>query len=121
MPKKEITNYVIYKIICNDENIKDCYVGSTSNFKVRKWDHKRLSNDENSKFKIYETIYFGIIFIKVLQSFPVIINISSQTSLLSFISYIELEELNKLEELEELNEMNKLIFIKSFHLSYFVN
>lgn len=56
MPKKEITDYVIYKIICNDENIKDCYVGSTSNFKVRKWDHKRLSNDENSKFKIYETI-----------------------------------------------------------------
>ena len=56
MPKKEINDYVIYKIICNDENIKDCYVGSTSNFKVRKWDHKRLSNDENSKFKIYETI-----------------------------------------------------------------
>lgn len=56
MPKKEITDYVIYKIICNDENITDCYVGSTSNFKVRKWDHKRLSNDENSKFKIYETI-----------------------------------------------------------------
>jgi hypothetical protein len=56
MPKNEITDYVIYKIICNDENIKDCYVGSTSNFKVRKWDHKRLSSNENSKFKIYETI-----------------------------------------------------------------
>jgi len=56
MPKKEITDYVIYKIICNDENITDCYVGSTSNFKVRKWDHKRLSNDENSKLKIYEII-----------------------------------------------------------------
>ena len=56
MPKKEISDYVIYKIICNDENIKDCYVGSTSNFKVRKCDHKRLSSDENSKFKIYETI-----------------------------------------------------------------
>jgi hypothetical protein len=59
MPKKEITDYVIYKIICNDENIKDCYIGSTSNFKVRKWNHKTICNSDTnkmSKFKIYETI-----------------------------------------------------------------
>ena len=59
MPKKEITDYVIYKIICNDENIKDCYVGSTSNFKVRKWDHKTTYNSNTNKmsnYKIYQTI-----------------------------------------------------------------
>ena len=34
MPKKEITDYVIYKIICNDENIKIVYVGyNLTNFK----------------------------------------------------------------------------------------
>ena len=56
MPKKEITDYVIYKIICNDENIKDCYVGSTSNFKVRKWDHAKNCNGNIVNYKIYETI-----------------------------------------------------------------
>ena len=56
MPKKEITDYVIYKIICNDENIKDCYVGSTSNFKVRKNRHKNDCNNETNNFKVYETI-----------------------------------------------------------------
>lgn len=59
MPKKQITDYVIYKIICNDENIKDCYVGSTSNFKVRKWDHKTTCNSNTNKmsnYKIYQTI-----------------------------------------------------------------
>jgi hypothetical protein len=59
MPKKEITDYVVYKIICNDENVKDCYVGSTANFKVRKWDHKTICNSDTnkmSKYKIYETI-----------------------------------------------------------------
>jgi len=56
MPKKEITDYVIYKIICNDENIKDCYVGSTSNFKVRKNRHKNDCNGNCVKYKVYETI-----------------------------------------------------------------
>jgi hypothetical protein len=59
MPKKEITDYVIYKIICNDENIKDCYVGSTSNFKVRKWEHKTTCNSNTNKmreYKIYQII-----------------------------------------------------------------
>ena len=40
MPKKEINDYVFYKFVCNDENIKSCYVGSTSNFKARKNQHK---------------------------------------------------------------------------------
>jgi predicted GIY-YIG superfamily endonuclease len=32
--------YTIYKIICKDENIKDCYVGSTKDFNKRKAQHK---------------------------------------------------------------------------------
>ena len=56
MPKKEITDYVIYKIICNDENIKDCYVGSTSNFKVRKCDHAKNCNGNIVNYKIYQII-----------------------------------------------------------------
>ena len=31
---------IIYKICCNDTNIKDLYVGSTCNFTQRKWLHK---------------------------------------------------------------------------------
>lgn len=56
MPKKQITDYVIYKIICNDENIKDCYVGSTSNFKARKWDHASNCNGNIVNYKIYQII-----------------------------------------------------------------
>jgi hypothetical protein len=56
MPKKEITDYVIYKIICNDENIKECYVGSTSNFKVRKNHHKYRCVNNECNCKVYKTI-----------------------------------------------------------------
>jgi len=57
MPKKEINDYVFYKFVCNDENIKSCYVGSTSNFITRKNQHKNAClNNINQKynFKIYE-------------------------------------------------------------------
>lgn len=59
MPKKEISDYVFYKFVCNDENIKSCYVGSTTNFIVRKNQHKRDCNNINSNnhnIKLYETI-----------------------------------------------------------------
>ena len=38
MPKYE--NAVVYKLCCDDPEITDIYVGSTCNFKVRKWNHK---------------------------------------------------------------------------------
>ena len=50
MPRKEI-NYsktIIYKIRCEDENITDIYVGSTTNFIKRKNIHKSVCNNENS-------------------------------------------------------------------------
>lgn len=43
-----------YKIICKDETITDCYVGSTKNMKNRIKDHKTLSITKN--FKVYEFI-----------------------------------------------------------------
>lgn len=51
--------YIFYKIYCKDENIKDCYVGSTNNL-IRRWkDHKSYCNNENNKsysLKVYQFI-----------------------------------------------------------------
>jgi len=55
MPKKEINNYVFYKIYCNDENIKNCYVGMTTNFYNRKSTHKSNINN-NYDIKVYNFI-----------------------------------------------------------------
>ena len=38
--KPNYKNSVIYKIYCKDDNIKDIYIGSTTNFRNRKYDHK---------------------------------------------------------------------------------
>ena len=38
-----------YKISCKDEKIKDCYIGQTENFNVRKWGHKSGSTKETKK------------------------------------------------------------------------
>lgn len=42
-----------YKISCKDEKIKDCYIGSTCNFNVRKWGHKSCSTKKTKKPDIY--------------------------------------------------------------------
>jgi hypothetical protein len=51
MPKTPI-NYsktIFYRIVCNDINITDCYVGHTTNFIKRKQQHKLLSNNKDYK------------------------------------------------------------------------
>jgi hypothetical protein len=59
---KEKTDYsktIIYKIVCNDLNIADCYVGHTVNFIKRKLLHKSSCNNQNCKGynnKIYKFI-----------------------------------------------------------------
>jgi hypothetical protein len=45
---------VIYKIVCQDPEINECYVGHTTNFKSRKNQHK--SNSKTSNFKLYQMI-----------------------------------------------------------------
>ena len=50
---------VIYKIYCKNENIKDCYVGSTNDLIRRKWTHKCKCNNINSdryNIKLYTFI-----------------------------------------------------------------
>ena len=39
----------IYKIVCNDIQIKDSYVGSCQSFRTRKTNHKSACNNENDK------------------------------------------------------------------------
>jgi hypothetical protein len=44
----------IYKLVCNDINIKECYVGSTTNMKVRKHSHKeRCVKKTHEKYHYY--------------------------------------------------------------------
>ena len=61
MPKL-ITDYsktIIYKIVCNNLNIKDLYVGHTTDFTKRKYGHKENCCDEKYKqhnLKVYKFI-----------------------------------------------------------------
>ena len=61
MTKKPIdySKSCIYKLCCRDTNITDCYVGSTTNFRTRKWQHKSYCNKEDNKAynrKVYQFI-----------------------------------------------------------------
>ena len=51
MPKLPINykNALIYKICCNDPNITDIYIGSTTNFYQRTRAHKTSCNNPNGK------------------------------------------------------------------------
>jgi len=58
MPRIAInySNTVIYKIVCKDLNIKDCYIGHTTDFIRRRYNHKCSSVNNLIKYKIYQTI-----------------------------------------------------------------
>ena len=58
MPKDNIdySETIIYKIYCKDESIKDVYVGHTTNFPVRKYQHKNTCNNDKNDLKIYKII-----------------------------------------------------------------
>ena len=61
MPKNNInySNTIIYKIVCNDLNIKDLYIGFTTDFYNRKSSHKcncNLENGKNYDLNIYKCI-----------------------------------------------------------------
>jgi len=57
MTKKNIdySKTIIYKIVCNDLNVKDIYVGSTTDFRKRKYHHKSNCKNENC-LKVYQLI-----------------------------------------------------------------
>ena len=57
--RKEFADYYFYKISCIDDDVKLCYVGSTSNWKQRNIQHKSSCNNPNVKdynSKKYQTI-----------------------------------------------------------------
>jgi len=58
MPKVNVdySNTIIYKLVCKDKNIKDVYVGHTTNFIQRKYAHKINCATEKNKLKVYEFI-----------------------------------------------------------------
>jgi hypothetical protein len=58
MPRKAIdySNTVIYKIVCNDLNITDCYVGHTTDFTKRKYTHKHNAVSNRCNYKLYRFI-----------------------------------------------------------------
>lgn len=51
MPKTPIdySKTIIYRIVCKDPTIKECYVGSTTDFTRRKSNHKTFYNNPNFK------------------------------------------------------------------------
>ena len=56
MPKKncDYSKTVMYKIVCNDLNITDCYVGHTTDFIKRKYKHKHnTTNDKQRHYSLY--------------------------------------------------------------------
>jgi len=61
MPRTPIdySKNIIYKIVCNDLTVKDCYVGHTTEFTKRKRTHKCYTINEgkrDSNYKVYQII-----------------------------------------------------------------
>ena len=59
LKKIDYSNTIIYKIVCNNLSVTDCYVGNTTLFRQRKSRHKRNCSNSNSKdynFPLYKFI-----------------------------------------------------------------
>ena len=59
MDNNKFSNSCIYKIVCKDTTITECYVGSTTDFKIRKYKHKTSCNNVNCRkynLKVYKFI-----------------------------------------------------------------
>ena len=58
MPVKTINNYIFYKIVCLDDSVDLCYIGSTADFNKRRCSHKNACTYETKKYdiKLYNTI-----------------------------------------------------------------
>ena len=50
---------VVYAIVCKNKKVKDCYVGSTTNYEIRKANHRSdcdNANATNYPYKVYKFI-----------------------------------------------------------------
>jgi hypothetical protein len=110
----------IYVIKCKDENITDCYIGSTININSRKKYHKCVCNKEDSKsynFKVYKFIRdnggFDNFIIEVIKE----VEINDKKEL----RQLEAEQYELLQP--SLNCNNPLIQIdmKEYHKEYYKN
>ena len=64
MPKVPIDHQktIIYKIICNDPNVKDLYIGHTTNFVRRRAIHRSNSLNDTNKdcnMQLYQVIRYN--------------------------------------------------------------
>lgn len=58
-PDIDYSNTIFYKIYCKDADIKELYVGHTTNFVQRKYNHKQTCTNEknaNHNLKVYKCI-----------------------------------------------------------------
>ena len=76
---KNYSNSIIYRIYCKDENVKDTYIGETTDFIRRKCCHKRDCEKEYKQYKTSRhTLYQAINsnggwnnwIIEVIEKFP---------------------------------------------------
>ena len=59
MPRNKISDYIFYKIVCLDNSVDLCYVGSTADFVKRRYKHKADTTNEklgSYNNKLYTTI-----------------------------------------------------------------
>jgi len=56
--KIDYTKAVVYKIVCRDVSIIEKYVGSTTNLRKRRWNHKHSCNNPKSKEYNYYVYQF---------------------------------------------------------------
>ena len=63
MPKKAIdySNTIIYKLYCINPDIKEFYIGHTTNLTQRKWQHKTCCNNNSEKNREYNRKVYRII------------------------------------------------------------
>jgi hypothetical protein len=59
---KDYSNSVIYEIKCKNSDVKECYIGSTTNYKQRILNHKSSCNNKNSEkynYFVYQFIRYN--------------------------------------------------------------
>ncbi len=73
----EFCKSVIYMIYCNDQTIRDCYIGSSKDFVTRQRVHKYRSSKGDSTYKTYPVYNFIFLnggwdnfSIKILEYYP---------------------------------------------------
>jgi hypothetical protein len=118
MPKIEVdySRTIIYKICCKDPTIEEIYVGHTTNFTKRKYQHKIACNNSKDTSKICKIINDNYETIKLLRGNSanlkyVYYTLRKTNKLNEYIKYFPTDKFEFYEE--ELN-----VLIKQLHTCY---